>query len=284
MFDRTWFYHKGLRKILTCFGTIFDNLTVKRIDSNGDVIEEFKVPLTYGPKEKYVYRTTQDPDIVNREVQSIYPRMTFEMQALYYDGDRKLPKLEFNVKETDNQTLLKQLQPVPYNLKIKLSIISKYTDTAYQIVEQILPFFTPNLTVQYVSIPELDLHDDLHVNLDNVSFSDNWDGNFTEKREIIWDLNFTVNAFFYGPIEEQGIIREIIVNTHTQIPEDPDTGEIDGSLEALHKIPRVMRVTITPDPANANPDDPYEIVETFENFDDGKRYDPITGTDVDVDP
>lgn len=282
MFNDQWFYHKSLRKLVTVFGTLFNNITVKRIDASGAELERFKVPLIYGPKESWVYRAEQNNMNEPNTTDLVQPRMSFQIKSLSYDPQRKLSKLQSHTKVKNDETLLKQFNPVPYNIGMELFILSKFTDECNQIVEQILPYFTPGLTVQYLPIPEMSLRDDMHIDLNDVSFEDNWTEDLDAKRDIAWTLSFNVKMYFYGPITQQGIIREVIVNTHTKLPEN-EFGEIDGSQENLHKIPRVQRLVVTPDPITAGPNEDYGYTEVFTEYDDGKRYDPITGTDVDVD-
>lgn len=282
MFNQDWFYHKTLRKVVTVFGTIFNNITVKRIDNSGNEIERFKVPLVYGPKESWLYRAEQNNMNEPNTIDLIQPRMSFQITGLSYDGSRKLSKVQSHTKLKDQEHLLKQLNPVPYNITMELYVLAKFTDECNQIVEQILPYFTPGLTVQYLPIPEMSLKDDLHVDLTNVSFEDNWTEDLDQKRDISWTLTFNIKTYFYGPVREQGIIREVIVNTHTDLPLN-QFGEIEGSQENLKKIPRVGRLVLVPDPITAGPSDDYGYTETITEYDDGKRYDPTTGTDVDVD-
>lgn len=278
MFEDKWFYHKTLRKVVTVFGTLFNNITVRRIDQNGDEVERYKVPVQYGPKERWAYRDDVD---IQQEVNSVSPQLAFELTGLTYDPSRKLSKVK-TFKNEQADSLKSQFTPAPYILNFSLYVISKFTDECNQIVEQILPYFTPNFTIQYLPIPEMNVRDDLHITLTSVSFEDNWDDDWTTKRNIIWKLDFDVAAYFYGPVTEQGLIREVIVNTHANIPYD-EFGDIDGSLENLHKIPRVQRVVIQPDPITAGPNDDYGYTEIYTSYNDGKRYDPITGADVDVD-
>lgn len=284
MFNDQWFYHKTLRKVVTVFGTLFNNITVKRINTLGEEVERFKVPILYGPKEGWFYRMEQnnlnEPN--PEQIDLIQPRMAFQMTSLTYDTTRKLSKINNITKVKDEETLLRQFNPVPYNITMELYILSKFADECNQVVEQILPYFTPGMTVQYLPIPEMSLRDDLHIDLTNVSFEDSWTEDLDSKRDINWTLSFNIKANFYGPIKEQGIIREVIVNTHAQIPEN-EFGEIDGSEENLRKIPRVQRLVLTPDPITAGPTDDYGYTEVFTEYNDGKRYDPVTGTDVDVD-
>lgn len=282
MFNDDWFYHKTLRKVVTVFGTIFNNITVKRIDNSGNEIERFKVPLVYGPKESWVYRAQQNNMNEPNTIDLIQPRMSFQITGLSYDSSRKLSKVQSHTKVKDDENLLKQLNPVPYNITMELYVLSKFTDECNQIIEQILPYFTPGLTVQYLPIPEMSLRDDLHMDLTSVTFEDNWTEDLDQKRDINWTLTFNIKAYFYGPISEQGIIREVIVNTHVKLPEN-EFGEIDGSQANLRKIPRVKRLVLVPDPITAGPSDDYGYSETHTEYDDGKRYDPVTGTDVDVD-
>jgi hypothetical protein len=152
----------------------------------------------------------------------------------------------------------------------------KNADDGFQIVEQILPHFVPEYTVNIIAIPELDLRDDVPIVLKDISKEDTFTGEFTERRVLIWTLNFTAYMNFYGPIIHQGVIKKAQVDI--LIP--PGQGPV--TKQEVHDTPRSARITTLPDPIDALPEDDYGFTTDVEEFNDGKKYDPTTDTDVEV--
>lgn len=262
-----------MRKLVVGFGSLFNDITVVRVDNSNVERERIKVPLNYGPKAKYVVRMKQDPNL-DKDVAITVPRISFEIQDIQYDGARKLPSINKNVKTKDNQTKYVQFTPVPYNVNFELAVMAKHQDDALQIVEQIIPFFTPDFTYTYHAIPQMGIKHDIPIVLNDVSHEDIYDGDFTARRVLTWTLSFTAKAYIYGPIRENGVITKI------QIDQLVPVGDIDD--EAVRaETPRIARQTITPDPPTAGPDDNYDFMIDFEEFDDGLKYNPVTGNDED---
>ena len=202
------FYHSVIRKYVAVFGTLFNDVHLNRYDAGSGMYETIKVPITYGPKEKVLARVTGDPDL-NRMPAITLPRMAFEMTAMNYATSRKLNTLGKRIKkDPDNPNQLKyQYNPVPYDLSFTLNIITKHADEGANIVEQILPFFTPEWTSTVEIIPEMDYIVDIPVVLDRVSCSDDYEGDFLTRRSVIWTLDFTMKAYVFGPTRKQGIIK-----------------------------------------------------------------------------
>ena len=183
----TYFYHEIVRKTVVSFGTLFNQIYVKHNDSSGNVESEIKVPLAYGPAQKFLARIEQQQDL-NRAVQITLPRMSFEMTSISYDATRK-SGITQTFKAIDKKSKVKKVfMPVPYNLGFELNIMTKLNDDALQIIEQILPFFQPafNITVELVnSIGE---KRDIPVVLDSISFQDDYEGDFSTRRALIFFL------------------------------------------------------------------------------------------------
>jgi hypothetical protein len=275
MFDSEPFYHASTKKIVAAFGSLFNNISIVRYDSNNNEQQRVKIPLAYGPREKYLVRQDDDKAL-SKGTAITLPRMSFEITGFKYDGSRKLNTLQRQVKPTSAPgTARRQYQPVPYNLTIDLAILSKYMDDANQILEQILPWFTPDYTLTIKLIPELELNDDISINLDSVNYADNYTDDWKERREIIYTLSFTIKTLYYGPIKDKPIITKSQVDTHIAIGDlsDPDV---------LATTPRSLRGTAVPDPINAIYTDDYGYTETQQSFDDGKKYNPVTGQDEDI--
>lgn len=217
----THFKHLHMRRYLLAFGSLFDQMTITRENEDGK--EEFRqeVPLEYGPKERWLTHITQDPDYT-KGVSIVVPRMSYEMISLTYDPTRKfntLDKLKFTSNESHK--LAKVYVGVPYTMTIRLSILVKLQQDGMQIVEQILPFFTPDYTIALRPLDNYpDLIDQVPIVLQNVMHTDNYEDDFLKRRAIIWTLDFTMKVFFYGPIKDAKRIEEVIVNLYNSSYDD----------------------------------------------------------------
>jgi hypothetical protein len=212
MLGKTWYF--GLiRKYVTIFGTLFNDVYINRVDSNDNTVKTIKVPIAYGPKERYLTRDIQNPDQL-RPVSLVYPRMAFEITDVRYDSDRKLNSLARNTTGSSHKgNLHVQNNPVPYNIGFRLSIICRNSDDALRIVEQIIPFFTPVLNVSANLIPEMNYgNTTLPLILNSVNQEEVYEGEFTSKEFVLWTLDFTMKGFLYGPTNEAKIIKEVFVN------------------------------------------------------------------------
>ena len=212
MLGQTWYF--GLiRKYVTIFGTLFNDILINRVDSSDNTTKTIKVPIAYGPKERYLTRQSQNDDLL-RPVSLVYPRMAFEITDIRYDSDRKLSTIGKSTTGSSNKgNLHTQNNPVPYNISFRLSIIARNSDDALRIVEQIIPYFTPNLNVSANLISEMNYGNiTLPLTLNDVGQEELYEGDFTSKEYIIWTLDFTLKAFLYGPTNESKVIKEIFVN------------------------------------------------------------------------
>ena len=197
-----YFYHEIFRKTIIAFGTLFNNITIKQTNSADDIVNVMKVPLAYGPTQKFLARLEQSPDL-NKPVQITLPRMSFEFTGITYDSSRKVSVTQqFTVKDsTDGSVVKKAFMPVPYNMQFELSIMSKLNDDALQIVEQILPYFQPsyNLTVTLVE-NGINEKRDIPIVLENITMQDDYEGNFTTRRVLLYTLRFTAKTYLFGPM------------------------------------------------------------------------------------
>ena len=157
----TYFYHQTSRKMVVGFGTLFNALEVQRTNSSDEVTEVVKIPLSYGPKDKMLTRISSDPSL-NPKVALTVPRMGFELTSMTYDGARKLNTINRNVKK-GTTGLKKQFNGVPYNYEFALYIFVKNAEDGTQILEQILPFFTPEFTFSMTLISSMDIVHDLSL-------------------------------------------------------------------------------------------------------------------------
>lgn len=213
MFAQT-FYHKTLRKYVTYFGTLFNDIYISRVSSSNSVLQTIKVPITYGPKDKALARVEADPNL-NRPAAIILPVMAFEMTGLNYAGTRKLStinKSHIKVRQGDDSRLQYVYNPVPYDIDFSLYIMVKNAEDGTRILEQILPYFTPEWTATLNLIPELDVKMDIPVIIKSTTLSDNYDSSYEERRVLTWTIDFTMQGYLYGPIKKTGIIK--LANTN----------------------------------------------------------------------
>ena len=207
------FYHGSIRKYVTLFGTLFNDVRITREDSNGDQYQSLRVPIAYGPKEKVLARLDQDPNL-NRKFAIQLPRMAFEMTNINYASERKLQTINRNrAVDSTNATKQKyQYNPVPYDFMFSLYILSKNAEDGSRILEQILPFFTPEWTATVNLVPEMNIAMDIPVVLLDVVSQDIYEEGFTTRRTLMWTLNFILKGYIFGPVRKSGIIN--IANTN----------------------------------------------------------------------
>ena len=262
----TYYYHEIIRKTIISFGTLFNDINIRHDDASGNTYSELKVPLAYGPSQKFLARLEQQADL-NKPVAITLPRMSFEMNNVSYDSSRKTGVTQ-TFKASDGTNVKKVFMPVPYNIGFELNILTKLNDDALQIVEQILPYFQPsfNLTVDLVkSIGE---KRDIPIVLDSINFQDDYEGDFSTRRALIYTLGFTAKTYLFGPIAEssEGLIKKVQVDYYA----NTDT----------KNTKREVRYTATPNPVAAGPDDDFGFSETTSFFSDSKSYSPTRQEDV----
>ena len=305
----TYFYHQTSRKMVVAFGSLFNSIEVRRTDSAGAVTEVIKIPLSYGPKDKMLVRISQDPSL-NPKVALTVPRMGFELTAMTYDGVRKLNTVSRNVKK-GTTGLKKQYQPVPYNWDFSLYVFVKNAEDGTQILEQILPFFTPEFTVTMTLVSGMTIKMDVPLVLNSVTSEDSYEGDFATRRSIIWTLSFLMKGFLYPSVTDNAkVITSSVVDTHIMsaataahptyiVAEDStpyarnymilnkhaidDATRIrilsEASEEASSAGQTVSRTTVEPTSTGALTDDDFGFSETFEFFPHGETHDPVAGTD-----
>jgi hypothetical protein len=233
MFGRTW-NHDSLRKYIIVFGTVFNDIYINRLSNTGEVLQTLKVPLTYGPKDKVLARLDQNPKMDN-QVGIILPRISFEMTTLEYDPTRKLNTLNKLTKQsttagTDDEVKY-QYQPVPYDMQFEMNILVKNAEDGTRIVEQIVPYFTPDFTVSVNVVPEVDSARDIPIILNSISSQDQYEGSFEQRRALIWTLNFTLKGYLYGPTKKSKLIK--YAETTFRLPEDVATGNTDNTANTI---------------------------------------------------
>ena len=199
-----YFYNESLRKCIIAFGSLFNDIYITRKNSAGTDVQSLKVPLAYGPKQKFMVRLDADPNL-DQKIAITLPRIGFEIAGFDYDPSRKLNRIikRKKVSNTEDKKLKQmstQHSPVPYNLNFEMFVMTKNSDDGIQIVEQILPFFQPEYTVTIKEVPEMDVIRDVPIVLNNISYEDTYTGSFTERRAIIYTFNFVAKAYVYGPV------------------------------------------------------------------------------------
>ncbi len=233
------FNHRTIRKYVIYFGTLFNNLYLTRDDEEDNQIQKIKVPLNYGPREKFLARVEGNPDL-NREVAISLPRMTFKIVNYQYDPERALKstgKIRA-ISQTNPTKASFQYNPIPYNLIFELNIMVKNAEDGTRIIEQILPYFTPEFTSTLNLNPDLNITHDVPLVLNSVSDEDTYEGQFQNRRALIWTLTFTMKAWMFGPTRESSLINQVEINT-----------KVIGSSsveEATQSHPNSIELIITP--------------------------------------
>jgi len=223
MFGTTW-YHGTTKKLITAFGSVFNNVHVQRKESDGTLIKDIRVPLAYESRKKYLARLIQD-SVKNRQV----PRMGFIMTGLEADYSRspnQMNEYKFNQATNPNKATI-MYTPIPYNYNFSLDVYVDYMDDGLQIIEQILPYFQPDFNIVIEEIPELDLKRDIPIELTGLTMLDEFEGEFSEQRIVNWTLDFIVKGWLYPPLREQDIVKEVDVKYSTPDVVDEEDEPID---------------------------------------------------------
>ena len=202
----TYTYHEIIRKTIVGFGTLFNDIEIRRTGEGGR-IEAMKVPLSYGPKQKFLARLEQQAT-QEQPVQMVLPRIAFEVKNISYDSSRKVSPIQtIKAVDPDNDAKVRRAyMPVPYNIDFELAIIAKNSDDAVQIVEQILPYFQPsfNITLNLVSV--IGEKKDVPITLTSISYEDDYEGDYMKRRAIIYTLQFSTKTYLYGPVSDKKVL------------------------------------------------------------------------------
>lgn len=200
------------------FGSLFSNIKIERKDIGQLQTQVIAIPISYAPKEKWLVRIEQDTTLENHTYTSL-PRMSFEITGMSYDSTRKTNRMNYiTCADGTSPSIKKVYAPVPWNLDISLYILTKTQEDAFQIVEQILPYFSPEYTLAIKAVPDENIIIDVPIILESVSVQDDYDGDFTQRRFVTYTLNFTLKANLYGPAEDGGIIGRTLVDINNTTP------------------------------------------------------------------
>lgn len=281
----SYFYNKGISKTVIAFGTLFNNIQIRHFDDADQPLSVLKVPLAYGPSQKFLAKLEQNPS-GDRKIALTLPRMSFEMNSIDYDASRKASTVQtFKASKVSDGTESRRVyMPVPYNIGFELNIMAKIQDDVLQIIEQILPYFQPSFNVTVNMIPEIEEKRDIPIVLNRIGFRDDYEGDYSTRRLITYTLNFTAKTYLFGsiPQDDQGLIKKV---------------QVDYATNAIKSAKREVRYTVTPKALEDYNDDgiidstddsliefgdDFGFNDTIEDFVDFKSYSTSQGTDVDV--
>ena len=269
MFGQTW-SHNTIRKYIILFGTLFDNVYINRENSTGATVQTIRIPLSYGPKEKFLARINmdvgRDSSALNQPIATVLPRMAFEMTTMSYAPERKLNTInKIHKVTTDNNQVQYQYSPVPYDFTFQLYVMVKNAEDGTKIIEQILPYFTPEWTATVNLVADVNGTYDVPIIFNDISTEDTYEGEFTQRRALIHTLTFTVKGFLFGPTRKGEIIKDIDVNIRI-----PAKGQ-----EAVANTQNTPSVIIGIQPgmlANGSPTTNAALSVAYSNIDKDDNY------------
>ena len=219
-------YNKIIRKCVIGFGTLFNNIECRKENKDGSIYSRMKVPLAYGPRQKFLARLEQQADL-NQKVAITVPRLSFEMTGISYDSSRKLAPITLNTKSGDKDTIRKQYTPVPYNIDFELNVISKTNDESLEILEQIVPVFQPSYQMTIKLIEEMKDYRDIPIILNSISYSDDYEGSFDDRKITLVTMQFTCKTYIFGPVGTQGPIKKAKADIYTNMPSAATTRQVE---------------------------------------------------------
>lgn len=205
-----YFYHEILRKTVVAFGSLFNDIKIKHVDAQNNTTSFQKVPIAYGPTQKFLARLEQSPD-PSKPIQMSLPRMSFEYINLTYDSTRKVTNTQSFLSGLveDGTQIRRTYMPVPYNIEFELSIMTKLNEDMLQIVEQILPYFQPAYTVTLDLVSQIGEKRDVPIILEGMTMDDSYEGDFVTRRALVYKLRFIAKLYLFGPVSGS-IDRDII--------------------------------------------------------------------------
>ena len=222
----TYTYNKIIRKCVIGFGTLFNNIEVRKEKADGSVYSRMKVPLAYGSRQKFLARLEQQADL-NQKVAITVPRLSFEMTGISYDSARKLAPTTLTLKADTNNAVKKQFTPVPYNIDFELNVISKTNDESLEIMEQILPVFQPSFQMTIKLVDSMNDFRDVPIILNSVSYSDDYEGTFDDRKITLITMQFTVKAYIFGPVGTAAPIKKAKADIYTTMPSATATRQVE---------------------------------------------------------
>ena len=224
MLSSNVFYHGLIRKTIVAFGSLFSDIYIDRKQGDsvtGETIQRLQIPLAYAPKEKWIVRLDSDPNL-EQHTYTTLPRMSFEILGYSYDAQRKLNRMQQIKCGSGVDSMTYMYTPVPYNIEISLYVLTKTQEDGLQIIEQILPTFTPEYTLSINAVPDMNVVQDIPVILNSVSVSDEYDGDFQTRRFVTHTLNFTLKTSLFGAVSGQAVISQVEANIGLNNITDPN--------------------------------------------------------------
>ena len=277
-----YYYHQIIRKTIIAFGTLFNDIHIRHTDGQGNAESDIKVPLAYGPSQKFLARLDQQADL-NKAVQITLPRLSFEMTSINYDPSRKSSLIQTFKTCDDGSKVKKVFMPVPYNIGFELNLLSKLNDDSLQVLEQILPYFQPHFNLTIDLIDSIGEKRDIPIVLESINFQDDYEGNFDTRRALIHTFNFTAKTYLFGAIADSsdGLIRKVQVDMYTNTDTKTAKREVRYTVTPKSKIDRNDDGIIdVADHALLQPGDDFGFDEGIEFFSDGKTYSEVRQTDI----
>jgi hypothetical protein len=296
------FYHQTLRRYVVAFGNMFDDIVVRRLNASNEIIQSIMVPIAYGPKQKWLVRIRQNPEL-KAQVALQLPRLGFEITGMNYDGTRRLTGTTKNValRASDKNKLDRQYVPVPWDISFSLYAYVKNSDDGAQIVEQIVPFFGPEWTNTVNVVPSMGIKMDVPTILQGLTVDDVYEGDYDSRQTLVYTFNFTMKGWFFGPIRAQGVIKRAQTDLHVVEPvansdvlygiqyqkftsEELDEAAVSSRLRVqpgllangvgtTNSAASVSYRTISSNTA-------WKYAPNTFFFTDGRKYDPATGQDT----
>lgn len=254
MLSNQHFYHRIIRRLVVGFGSLFNNIKLYRYTKDGSIeIERITVPLSYATKEKFYARITQDPTL-GKELAITLPRMSFELSSITYDPLRKTSAFNRNFAPGATNDVLKSTPYAPYNFTFDLYLYVRNTEDGTQIIEQILPYFSPDYTLTADLSTLVDIKTDVPVILNSINYDQNAIGESDQVRTLVWNLNFTVKAWMYGPVSANSkLIRKVTANTYDSTALETGERKVNlGSGSGEYKIGELVYEGRTIYAANAS--------------------------------
>ena len=232
-----YFFHGIFRKIVIGFGTLFNDVYVKKYDRSGNVTSSLKVPIQYGPYQKFLARIEQAPDDLNNPQQITLPIMSYEFNGISYNNEDKLPATRkfCSTLVADGKTVTSNFMPVPYIMNFQLHIMAKHSEDIWQITEQILPYFHPSYTITINLLKEIGEKKDIPITFKTIEMQDDYEGNYESRRSIIYTLNFEVKTYLFGPTKEttDSLIKKVAIGyVAGATDDDPEAARRDITYEA----------------------------------------------------
>jgi hypothetical protein len=265
MLGNKHFYNRTIRKVVVAFGTLFNDIQVVRFAKDGAPQLKMLIPLSYGAKEKYITRITSDPNLT-KSVSTVVPRMSFNLDGMTYDSSRKKQTTIQNISYRSGQGISSQYMPIPYNFDFSMSIYVRHTEDGTQILEQILPFFTPDFTVTVNFIDGLCQKYDMPVILNSVTNNTDYEGDMMTTRLILWDLQFTAKGYIWPPVKsDRGLVGQ-----YSNVGGSEGTGGYGGAIVNIYNDTtsdtKIADVVTQVDPLDAEPSDDYGYTEVITEY------------------